>query len=203
MSEPTWTTPSDQFVQRVSAFNESPPPFALLSTLFIRYLQQHFSNTNYIRNPGLRSLLWNPDQRSSKMYIGNAMAENTAYASEKPAIYVGREDVKPVDEWIDPAIINVGIGGPVVEPFVYSKFITGAHVIRCESKIPEECEHMTEEVFYSILLFIPALCIDTQFHDMDTTITKAGKTESGMFAGQVAVSWVNNFKFCNPTVTIW
>jgi len=163
----------------------------------------HFSDTNAIRNPGLRSLLWNADKRTSKLFIGNAMANNVAIASEKPAIYIGREDVKPVDEWIDPSHINIGVGQPIQEPYIYSKFITGAHLIKCESRIPEECEHMTEEIFYEILLFIPALCKDTKFHDMDASITKAGKTESGMFAGQIAVSWIFTLQYSNPLLTIW
>lgn len=131
------------------------------------------------------------------------MSDNVAVASAKPAVYVGREDVKPVDEWIDPSLINIGVGGPAEQPFVYSKFISGSHTIRCESKMPEECELLTEEVFYSILLFTPTICQDTNFVTMDATISKVGKIESGIFVGQVSVTWTSNFLYCNPTVTIW
>jgi len=187
--EPTWTASSDQFVQRVSAFTENTLSVGTIDAHFIRYIQLHFSSPDNFQNSDLKTLLWNADPKLSKVFIGSGQADNVNRASQKPAIFVNSEEIKPVDPHIPPQLATVWIGQNPGTPPRYSKYLHGLTQIRCDSKMSSESGNMAEEVFYNLLILLPAFQEDMMFQSLDIALGKSGKTESGIFTASVDLTW--------------
>lgn len=195
-TEPTWGDACDQYVQRVSAFTERPMPFSLISSMVIRYLQLHFSSADLIMNKGLKTLLWTPDVKTSKLFIGSGQADNARNASQKAAIYVNREEVKPIDVYLPPTMCKISWNN-VESPDTWDTILAGVTSVRCDSRMASEAELMSEEIFHLLVLFLPSIEEDCNLDSFGVTVQKTGKTETGMFSATVAISWNVRMRYIN------
>lgn len=196
-TEPTWTNASDQFVQRVSAFTELLTPFSLISAQIIRYLQLHFSSADNIQNEGIKGLVWSDDPKLSKLYIGSGQADNVRNASQKAALFINRDEVKPVDLYIPSSTLKVGINTAPSDNDLEHRMINGVTIVRCDSKSASEVELLSEEVYNAILFLLPSLSDDSLFQSMDVQLAKTGKLESGSFAAAVTITWTTYVCYSN------
>lgn len=202
--EPTWTVPSDQYVRRTSIFQQQPFDFAAFSGLLVRYMQSCFQASTSIVNPELRNLLWNVDPKLSKLFIGVGHATNAATASQKPGIYISRDEVKTSDLYIPPNVVQVSVGGPVADPMVFHELLSGAHTVRIESSNAYEAEALGQEALLKLLVFHSVMQEDTQLRMLNmSNLTKVQKAESGNFVTGIVMSWAVDFVYSVPDLQTW
>ena len=203
-TEPIWGTASDQFVRQQSIFTQAPFDMAAFSGLLIRYMQACFITPTSIVNPELRTLLWNADQKLSKIFIGSGAAVNTANAGQKPGIYISRDEVKTLDINIPPDVVQVSVGHLPSEPMIFNDTLAGAHTIRIESGNCFEAETIGQEVMLKLLIFHSVMKSDAQLRMLNmSNLTKVQKAENGNFVTGVVMSWAADFNYSLPTMDTW
>ena len=115
--EPTWGVSQDTEPDRSAFCTLGPSPF-LLTGVFIRLLQYHFSDPNNIDNPTLIDYTWSPNKGCdpidgeiidpgtglpveveippTRIVIGPDYGEDPDTANARPAIFVKREPYQAI-----------------------------------------------------------------------------------------------------------
>jgi hypothetical protein len=131
------------------------------------------------------------------------MAENNSVASQKPGIYIIRDTVAPIDLTIPSNIVTLKINGePTGEH--ESQALSGAHLIRIESKKGAEAEAIAEELYNRFLIFGPAIQDDLRLWYFGVKeMTRTQKAENGNFVAGLTVVWNGLFFWDLPEMVAW
>jgi hypothetical protein len=166
--EPTWTVPQEA-LEACSAFcTRGPNPF-VLSGVFLRLLQYHFSSSDNIDEPLLKEYIWTPSTKGclsevqegpggssqlipgSRLLIRPSYTQNPDQIQQSPALFVKREPFGTERISFQDASLPSKNAKGIVDGRKHQVNISGAHSIICKGLTGAEAELLGQEVFFRML----------------------------------------------------
>lgn len=202
--EPEWGTPQEAVEVCSSLVSTGPTPF-LMTGIFTKLIQYHFSDTRNIINPKLHSMKWVPGNCNGSdggIYIGPGGSSDEDSANANPAVFVRRSnvDIGAISQK------NITVQGQslVKSPhahagIVHQVTIDGSHSIICKAKSVAEADALAEEVFTRMLNYMSVIRDDfrlgkfmpTQLSDVKEMANEAEKA----FYAVVRLSWAYVYRW--------
>jgi len=157
----------------------------VLTGIFVRLLQEHFSDSQNLEFNGeneyadsaetrpamqLQDYIWTPSNETTKIQIQPVWAYNPQDIQRRPALYVKRNAQRPQRMAInDGMTIAARRTGPLptdieVRGEYHSVMVLGSHTIFCAGGTGAEVELLAQEVFDQVAMFAPLLRTDFKFH---------------------------------------
>jgi hypothetical protein len=175
-----------------------------LTGILLALLTQHFSSSDYIKIPELRSYIWSPDAdvpEEKNLIIKTNYSISWKHIQTRPAIIVKRSEINSV---------QLGMGdyiGPSEDKNDgdhYARGRTGGHIIYCVATSGHVAELLGEEVADEIMEFGPKIRADLGFNIFhQTQIGEVSKVEehNTHFAVPVGIkySWTHTWKLVPVT----
>lgn len=166
-TEPEWGIPQEA-IEKCSSFHTGGPSPFLLSGVFLRLLQYHFSSANNIDEHLLKGYIWTPstgvcaetvvggEGGSSQIIPGSRLLIRPDYsqagpAGQLPAIYIKREAFKTNKVSLGNKELTSLSRAGLYEGETYRINITGSHTIVCAGATGAESELLGQEVFFRML----------------------------------------------------
>jgi len=162
-SEPVWGEPQDA-IEACSALAAMGPSPAVLTGVFLRLLQYHFSTQANIENPLLKEYIWtsstagcvNTEQDGvvvpgSRILIRPSYSPRGPEVQQLPSLLVKREPVQSTRiSFQDKSLVGLN-QNHVFDGTQYQVNIAGAHSIICRGGTGVEADLLAEEVFFRML----------------------------------------------------
>lgn len=209
-SEPTWTSP-ENYVQTGNYFlQQGVVPFVALQGILLRTLQSHFHDPNRWFNTKLVSTTWDPDAKTSKLFIGPTYSTEFKTAGKRPSLIVKRSTVVPKDPETIPqnvALTMSNTGLNTADDRTYTRIFDGKHIVNCLDQSGSTSEALAEETFQLLLRFSPVIQQDTGLYYLSVEQlgeTAQNKTEFGdMWVTPIILTWSSWYSWIVPKEEPW
>ncbi len=181
------TITTDAVDDEVSALCSSGLPPLILTGLFLRMLQAHFSDADEIEHPSLKDNVWTQDKETSNILIRPAYDFDALDLMSRPAIMIRRQ---PVSTRI--LGMNNRLQGGHIDPDgaeSYETMHASGHIIFAMGRTGEEAEILGAEVWRHFMHFQPAIRKDlklARFQVME--LSEVGKVEEASEHWATAIS---------------
>ena len=214
-TEPTWGIPQEALEPCSSFYLGGPSPF-LLSGVFLRLLQYHFSHADNIEEPLLQEYIWTPStgeciaeettdsEGASQIIPGSRIQIRPSYsqkgpASQQPALYVKREAFSNERISFQDASLPGRNESGVYEGREYQTNIQGSHSIICTGGTGAEAELLGQEIFFRMLHYQPVIKKDFHLGSLMTTGVSEPRqrqeTPKASFYTVVGLDWAYVYKW--------
>jgi hypothetical protein len=124
-----------------------------MTGILLLWLTQHFSNTDYIVEPGVKNRIWTTNPETSKIQILAHDDWKPQTTEQRPALLVKRNEQKFVRYGIDNRLMG---GGPPYETRrIHVSAMQGSHTVFCIAGEGGEAEQLAAEVSQDLMKFAP------------------------------------------------
>lgn len=200
LPEPTWGDSEDaqKAYKESSALCNMRFTPSVVTGVFLRVLQAHFSAPDNIRDQKLKALLWKADPPSgdaidSEILVAPLYMYDLRTLEMEPAVLVGHGELKAT-KFPMQSSYTLGLNSDGnLEGSQYSVPITGGTVISCVAGTAFAADRLAEEIFYFLLENAPVLLKDFPFSDLDVTSMSApalvDRDSGERFKVDVGVVW--------------
>jgi len=201
MPEPTWDSPED--VQKVMADPSSLCNMrfkpSIVTGILLRLLQAHYYDSGNIVDEKLKAALWIEDPTNkalieSKINIKPGRTYDPRTIQQRPAILVFRNEISTQRFPLESKTLSHLEANGNYRGENHHVPIIGSHTLRCLAKGAFATDRLSEETFYRMLEYFPAIKRDFPFSEFD--VKSIGEPqlieESGQHYGvDIIIGWVN------------
>jgi len=177
LPEPSWgTVDAVQLAEKdISALCKRHVRPSQMTGYLLKLLQAHFYVADNINDLKLRDLLWKPDTddetEQSKIHIEPSWDYDPTHLQQRPALYVSRGPVQVQRIAIrDRALTHLSARSGNLEGTDYLQLLQCRHQIICAAaKSRMALDRLSEEVFYMIMEYGPAISKDLSIANLRVT----------------------------------
>lgn len=208
LPEPTWNTRGQPVEQEPSALLATGMRPSIVTGVLLQLLRSHFFDVSNIKNTALQVYYWTNDITTTRMTIEPSYKYDSKVVENNPSVFVTAGEMQ-IREFAlnNQAIHHVDANG-LFKGIKHAVLLNGNHDIHCIGQTPLEAQLLSEEVFFRLLEFYPAIKQDLNFSEFKpralTGINKVQNQAGGdgvHYSCTIRVDWIYTYSWTINAIT--
>lgn len=203
LPEPTWTDPYDVSCNISAVLKDGVSRPSQITGYMLWVLRAHFYAADNICDPALKELLWTDDPKdgdeiNSKILIRHVADFNPQDAEQRPAVLVRPGPIQSQQM----ALANKALTGLTTEGYyegeTYMRQLTGNHAIICLARGGMASDKLTEEVYFGLQAYAPAMKQDMRISNFQLGSVSARQKFEGysdLYGAVIQVDWTAAYRW--------
>lgn len=209
LPEPDWGTDPQPIEFDPSSLCSTGMRPSYMTGVLLRLLEAHFADPDNIVDAALKGLIWaahGDNSVTTRILIEPYHRYEAKNIQQRPAIYVRRGPFQAQSFAIrDRSLTHLRRRTGNLEGSDFYKMMTGQHQIICVAKGPGDmaAERISEEVFYTLLEYAPAIKQDMKLGRFNTTTlspTSLVDEDQQNYAAGISCTWITAHSWTLKTI---